>query len=147
MSNSIILSFNGVDFRLDPILNESSQSNNEGTAGSISVVPNANGKFTMIKLESFSGTLFVSEQSKPMVTFEQDRMVQETPTPNQMSLATVEVEESPSPSPPRQPEEIKKSKVVHVKGQQQLTFERKKRTKSNDDVKKSSKKIKVSGRM
>lgn len=144
MNNSFTLNFNGVGFHLVPDSNEICQSD-RGTGG-VSVLPNADGKFTMIKMQSFSGTLYVSEQSSksPMLAFDQSSIVNETPIPTQKSLATVEDEESPSPPTPSKFEEIEKQNVHHVKGQQQLTFERKKRVNSNDDTKKNTKKIKVS---
>lgn len=143
MNNSFTLSFNGVDFRLVPTQNNNNKNSQNDKSG-VSVLQNADGQFSMIKLQSFSGTLYVSEQLQNNITPPLDvNNVKEIPNPTQKSLATVEDEELPSP----QKDETKLNKKVEqpkMKGQQQLTFERKKRVNSNDDTKKSTKKIKVS---
>ena len=140
MNNSFTLSFNGVDFRLIPSQKNSINSQNDAKS-SVSVLQNADGQFTMIKLQSFSGTLYVSEQNNITSSLGQNNF-EEIPNPTQKLLATVEDEELQSP----QKDETKANKVVEpkMKGQQQLTFERKKRANSNDDAKMKTKKIKVS---
>ena len=62
-SNAITLSFNGVDFRLIPS-DESGTGTGTGTgsesSSSISMVNDSSGKFTVMNLKSFTGSLIVS---------------------------------------------------------------------------------------
>ena len=118
--NAVTLSFNGVDFRLIP---SSNNENNNANASGISMVPNTNGKFTMINLASFTGSLIVSASALTEfglmgVTPEIETVASSSPSSN---LATT-VEDEPSTPNSYAPKE-----VPRPLGQQQLTFEKKKR--------------------
>ena len=58
-SNAITLSFNGVDFRLIPS-DESGTGSGSESSSSISMVNDSSGKFTVMNLKSFTGSLIVS---------------------------------------------------------------------------------------
>ena len=133
-SNAITLTFNGVNFSLVPT--KSIDSVHGECSSSITVIPqNNNGDvgtlFNMIQLKSFTGTLLVSEAPEMNC----DML-------NSVDTATSIVPSQPQPSPTTtmciedEGDEItpeKKSITSHVKGQQQLPFERKKRVRLDRD--------------
>ncbi len=133
--NFITLTFNGVDFRLVPS-SASSSAPTDDTPG-LSLIPNSGGKFTAIQLNSFTGTLYVCENSSNNFNTE----TPETPIPKS-STTTIEDEGSPV----NIHKEEKKIKTVAKKGQQQLPFEKKKRVRTVDSNEKKDviKKKKVS---
>lgn len=103
-TNAVTLTFNGVTFCLNPSLSPGS----EGCC-SLSFLPNGQGEFTRINLSSFTGNLCIYK------SFDKDD-----------KLATVEDEELLST-----PEKIEPKFVSPPPGQQQLPFERKRRTPSS----------------
>ena len=137
-SNAITLSFNGVDFKLVP----SAQNTAGGDAGtsactSISTMSNGNGNFTVLNLNSFTGSLIVSESSS--IT-----QLNETPaninvgmgiTPSMrdgdaiqdhsMAMARTVEDEPPSP------EHKEAQETPLQKGQQQLPFVQKNQKRAN----------------
>ena len=147
--NSISLTFNGVDFRLVPS-NETQHSpkNNDdsivASSCSISMAPNSNGQFTMIQLNSFSGTLYVSEQENVGVILNPSTLTSPTTdaaatdTKNsQAKPSTIEIEEASHSSNRSKCNEAKKT-VTPSKGQTQLSFERKKRPRLENKGKKTA---------
>jgi len=86
-NDAITLSYNNVDFCLYPMLTIG----NEGSS-SMSILPNENGEFVKVKLNSFSGTLCVSMSSDY-----QGKNNMSSDSQRSNGLATVESEETPTP--------------------------------------------------
>lgn len=129
VDNSITLTFHGVEFCLVPKQNfndENSSSKHDNTSCGITMTPNTSGKFTAINMNSFTGTLYVSTATNDPAPKQTRIFVGSAApsTPPPTSSATVEEE-----SPLSESKELKKERLITtpVKGQQQLSFDRKKR--------------------
>lgn len=133
--NFITLTFNGVDFRLVPNTNVTSTDDATDNCCGVTLMPNSGGKYTAIQLNSFTGTLFVSENHNS------ESFLASTPgLPAQVASTTIE-DEVASPQ-----NKAKDMNVVSAeKGQQQLPFEKKKRNRiDNSDSKELKKKVRIS---
>lgn len=147
--NSISLSFNGVDFRLIPTndIQDSPKDNDDSIIApscSISMVPDSNGKFTMIQMNSFTGTLYVSEQQNGGIILNDSSPASSTTNTDANNTndspvkpSTIEIEDASHSSNRSNGNEVKKT-VTPNKGQTQLSFERKKRPRLDNNEKKAA---------